>query len=210
MKQIPSDLKHYIETEILPRYDAFDKAHRRSHAERVIAESLRLGALYAADLRMAYVIAAYHDVGLCAGRERHHLVSGEILAADKTLRAWFNEAEIKIMREAVEDHRASLGREPRGIYGKIVAEADRLIDPDATLRRTVQYGLKHYPELDKKAQYERFVFHLRNKYGTGGYLKLWLPQTDNAARLEELRRIIENPVILKENFERIFNEESAG
>lgn len=210
MKQILPGLTTYIETKILPRYDVFDQAHGRDHAARVIAESLRLGVLYAADLRMAYVIAAYHDVGLCSGRERHHLASGEILAADKKLRTWFNEEEIKIMREAVEDHRASLGREPRGIYGKIVAEADRLIDPDATLRRTVQYGLKHYPELDKKAQYERFVFHLRNKYGTGGYLKLWLPQTDNVARLEELRRIIENPVILKENFERIFNEESAG
>ena len=54
------------------------------------------------------------------------------------------------MKEAVEDHRASNKHVPRSIYGKIVAEADRIIDPDITLRRTVQYGLSNYPELDKE------------------------------------------------------------
>ena len=49
----------------------------------------------------------------------------------------------------VEDHRASTDHEPRSIYGKIVAEADRIIDPDITLRRTVQYGLKQNPAADK-------------------------------------------------------------
>ncbi len=53
------------------------------------------------------------------------------------------------MREAVEDHRASTDHEPRSLYGKIVAEADRIIDPDTTLRRTVQYGLKQNPAADE-------------------------------------------------------------
>lgn len=210
LSRIPADLKQYVEAEILPRYAGFDKAHRRGHAERVIEESLRLGAFYDTDPGMLYVIAAYHDVGLVAGRERHHLVSGEMLAADKRLRAWFGESHIQMMREAVEDHRASSDHEPRSIYGKIVAEADRLIDPDVTLRRTVQYGLKHYPELDKEAQYERFALHLRTKYGEGGYLKLWIKQTDNAARLARLRQIIENPPELRACFERLFEEETRS
>ena len=159
---------------------------------------------------MVYVIAAYHDVGLVAGRERHHLVSGEMLAADKRLRTWFDERQIQVMREAVEDHRASSDHEPRSLYGKIVAEADRLIDPDVTLRRTVQYGLKHYPKLDKEAQYERFALHLRTKYGEGGYLQLWIKQTDNAARLAQLRRLIGNPPELREHFERLFEEETRS
>lgn len=205
---IPADLKHYIETEILPRYAGFDKAHRQDHAARVINESLRLCAFYETDPRMVYVIAAYHDAGLVQGRERHHLVSGELLAADQRLRVWFDENQIQIMREAVEDHRASSDHEPRSIYGKIVAEADRLIDPDATLRRTVQYGLKHYPQLDKEAQYKRFVQHLRDKYGEGGYLKLWIAQTDNAVRLAVLRRLISNPARLRERFEGLFEEEA--
>ena len=67
------------------------------------------------------------------------------------------------MKEAVEDHRASNKHVPRSIYGKIVAEADRIIDPDITLRRTVQYGLSNYPELDKEKQYIRFLTHLKEK-----------------------------------------------
>lgn len=207
---ISADLKSYIEAEILPRYAGFDKAHRRDHADRVIEESLRLCAFYDTAPDMVYVIAAYHDVGLVAGRERHHLVSGEMLAADKRLRTWFDERQIQVMREAVEDHRASSDHEPRSLYGKIVAEADRLIDPDVTLRRTVQYGLKHYPKLDKEAQYERFALHLRTKYGEGGYLQLWIKQTDNAARLAQLRRLIGNPPELRERFERLFEEETRS
>ena len=43
-----NELKAYIEREILPRYDHFDAAHRRDHAEQVIRESVRLAALHGA------------------------------------------------------------------------------------------------------------------------------------------------------------------
>lgn len=148
---IPETLITYIETAIIPRYKEFDKAHNLSHVRTVIEESLALARQYPeADERLAYVIAAYHDTGLCRDRATHHLVSGEILMADSTLRQWFSDTEILLMKEAVEDHRASTDHEPRSIYGKIVAEADRIIDPDITLRRTVQYGLKQNPAADKE------------------------------------------------------------
>ena len=132
---IPQALILYIETEIIPRYEQFDKAHNLSHVQAVIEESLALAKLYPeADERLAYTIAAYHDTGLCRDRATHHLVSGEIIAEDANLLQWFGKEEIEIMREAVEDHRASTDHEPRSIYGKIVAEADRIIDPDTTLR----------------------------------------------------------------------------
>ena len=41
---------------------------------------------------------------LCHDRATHHLISGEILKQDVTLRQWFNEIEIETMKEAVEDH----------------------------------------------------------------------------------------------------------
>ena len=105
---IPQNLIHYIETEIIPRYEHFDKAHNRSHVQTVINESLALAKLYPqADERLVYTIAAYHDTGLCRDRATHHLVSGEIIAADSNLLQWFGKEEIAIMREAVEDHRAS-------------------------------------------------------------------------------------------------------
>lgn len=113
-----------------------------------------------------------------------------MLLADETLRRWFTDEQLLQMKEAIEDHRASNKQAPRTIYGMIVAEADRIIDPEVTLRRTVQYGLSHYPEMDKEEQYARFRKHLTEKYAEGGYLTLWIPQSDNAGRLAELRQLI--------------------
>ena len=153
---------------------------------------------------MVYAIAAYHDTGLCEGRDTHHLVSGRIIREDKKLRDWFDESKIETMAQAAEDHRASSGHEPRSIYGKIVAEADRLILPEKVIRRTIQYGLDHYPELDKEGQYRRFREHLLEKYSDTGYLRLWLPESENAPRLEELRSIIRDEKAMREAFEQLF------
>ena len=200
-------MKHYIETEIIPRYETFDKAHRTDHVRQVIAESLQLASYYEVDERMVYTIAACHDIGLCEGREHHHLVSGRLMRADERLREWFTEEEIEIMAQAVEDHRASLDHAPRSIYGRIVAEADRLIEPMQILRRTVQYGLSHYPELTKEQHYLRYCEHLQEKYAEGGYLKLWIPESENASQLKALRGIIADETRKREVFERIFEEE---
>ena len=197
-------LQAYIETAILPRYKDFDPAHRTDHALQVIAESLKLAKHYEVDERMVYTIAAYHDIGLCEGREQHHLVSGRMLRADERLHEWFTDEEIETMAQAVEDHRASLDHAPRSIYGRIVAEADRLIDPMTVLLRTVQYGLSHYPELDKEEHYQRYCEHLQEKYAEGGYLKLWIPESDNAARLAELRALIAEEVRKRAAFEQIY------
>lgn len=199
----------YIESEMLPRYASFDKAHQNDHVDRVIQESLRLAQYYEVNPDMVYVIAAYHDVGLVEGRERHHLVSGSLLQADQKLRNWFSEEEIQLMKEAVEDHRASNKYEPRSIYGKIVSEADRVIDAETTFRRTVQYGLSHYPEMSPEEHYLRFRDHLITKYGEGGYLKLWIPQSDNAERLQEIRGILKNEVQLRNIFMKLFAAENA-
>lgn len=198
-------LKQYIEENILPLYDGFDKAHQRDHAVQVIERSLRLAAHYDVDANMVYAIAAYHDVGLCEGRDTHHTASRRIMLNDSNLRQWFSDEQIKVMADAAEDHRASSGHEPRSIYGKIVAEADRLIDPVKVMVRTVQYGLDHYPELDKEGQYQRFRQHMLEKYSDTGYLKLWLPESDNSGRLEELRSIIRDENQLREQFDRIYN-----
>lgn len=208
---IPEDLKTYIEHEIIPRYASFDRAHNLQHAETVIKESLALAARHPeADLRIVYTAAAYHDTGLCEGRENHHLVSGRMVANDMHLRQWFSEEEILLIKEAVEDHRASARHEPRSIYGCIVAEADRIIDPDTTLRRTVQYGLKQNPSADIDWHYRRFKAHLAEKYAPGGYLRLWLADSPNAARLKKLQALIADEDTLRTTFEKMFEEEKEG
>lgn len=207
---IEKELILYVEEHILPLYFHFDRAHSTDHVESVIERSLALATHYDVNLSMVYAIAAYHDIGLPLGREEHHINSARLLREDSRLREWFSEAEIEVMAEAVEDHRASSDHAPRSIYGRIVAEADRLIEGDTVLRRTVQYGLAHYPELSREGHWQRFCAHLDEKYAEGGYLRLWIPESDNAKRLAELRQTIANPTALREAFDRIFAEEYSA
>ena len=203
------DLVEFIETQILPRYAAFDRAHNMEHVTRVIRSSLELVKATGADVNMAYTIAAYHDLGMIGHRADHHIRGGKILAADARLKKWFSPEQIKIMKEAVEDHRASASRAPRSIYGKIVAEADRDIDTETVVRRTVQFGLSNYPEMDKEGHWKRFKEHMDNKYSKEGYIRLWIPNSPNAKKLNELRDLIAQPDKLREAFERVFAEEST-
>jgi len=204
------DLVEFIETQIIPRYAAFDRAHNMEHVTRVIRSSLELVKTTGADVNMAYTIAAYHDLGMIGHRADHHIRGGKILAADARLKKWFTPEQIKIMKEAVEDHRASASRAPRSIYGKIVAEADRDIDSQTVIRRTIQFGLSNYPEMDKEGHWKRFKEHIDNKYSKDGYIKLWIPNSPNARKLNELRELIAQPAKLRETFERIFAEETSS
>ena len=191
-------LEQYIKLTILPQYDAFDGGHQRDHAQMVIDESLKLAKEHGADEQMAYTIAAYHDLGLRYDRENHHIHSGEILMADKTLRQWFSEEQLLTMRDAVEDHRASSKHPPRTIYGAIVAEADRQINPILVIHRTMAYSAKLYPNGDFETLYQRSHEHLLEKYAEGGYMRLWLNSERNVRSLEELRTIIRNESQLRE------------
>ena len=200
------DLVEFIETKILPQYAAFDAAHNMEHVTRVIRHSLELVKITGADINMVYAIAAYHDLGMSGPRAVHHLTGGKILATDARLKKWFTAEQLKVMREAVEDHRASASRSPRSIYGKIVAEADRDLDSGIVIRRTIQFGLANYPELDYEGQYRRFKEHMDNKYSKEGYIKLWIPNSPNAARLNDLRNLIAQPAALRAAFDRIYKE----
>ena len=219
-----TDFEKYIYEEIVPRYAGFDTAHREDHALTVIGQAMKLmeddrkngmeGWDQAIDRKLLLAAAACHDLGLANGRERHHLDSGDIIRKDAILRTWFSEDEIEVIAQAAEDHRASGKSEPRSIYGKLVAEADRVIDGETIIRRTIQYGMTHYPELDRQGHIERAVSHLREKYGRGGYLKLWIPWSDNARRLEKLQDIIadDDAIYMKVNdiFTELTNQDDGG
>ena len=199
---IREDLITYIEETVLPMYDHFDRGHRRDHARQVIERSAELARGFEVDDEMVYTIAAYHDTGLKYGRENHHTDSARIIAKDGELRRWFSEEQIATIAEA------SAKQAPRTIYGRIVAEADRLINPELILRRTVQYSLANYPTLDKEGHWLRSLQHLNEKYAEGGYLRIWIEESDNGRLLGELRKIIANEEQLREIFEMIFSQES--
>lgn len=203
------DLVEFIETQILPRYVEFDKAHNLSHVTRVIRNSMNLAKHTGADMNMVYVIAAYHDLGLSGPRAIHHLTSGKILIQDARLKRWFSPEQLKVMKEAVEDHRASASHAPRSIYGKIVAEADRDLAPETVIRRTIQFGLANYPELDTEGHWRRFCKHMDEKYSVNGYIRLWILGSENERNLTVLRSLIAEPQKMRVVFDRIFAEEKA-
>ena len=203
---VNTELTEYIETNILPNYNHFDKAHRMDHVQMVIDRSLQIAKHHPVDEDMVYTIAAYHDMGLIEDRKTHHLVSGRILREDKRLPDWFSPDEIETMARAVEDHRASSDHEPRSLYGKIVTEADRFIDPVKIIERTIQFSLDHYPGFTEEDHWNRVVEHMHEKYAEGGYLKLWFPESPNTQRLEALRDIIRDERKLRELFNDIYSK----
>ena len=87
---IPETLEKYLYGEIVPRYAAFDAAHREDHALTVMEQSMKLLAdrsewlagnpepqwAVEVDPAMLLTAAACHDLGLSGGRDRHHLDSG--------------------------------------------------------------------------------------------------------------------------------------
>ena len=202
------ELIAYIEREIIPRYAAFDKAHREDHARSVMDRAMTMGKAYDIDEEMLLTAAACHDLGLAVDRKTHHLESGRIIREDVRLREWFSPEQVEVIAEAAEDHRASAQTPPRSIYGRLVAEADRMIDPLTIIRRTVQFGLSHYPELDREGHWQRTLEHLHEKYAEGGYLHLLIPGSPNEAPLEALRKIIRDEVRLREIFDSVYREET--
>lgn len=200
------DLVEFIETKILPQYAEFDSAHNMEHVTRVIRSSMELAKRTGADMNMVYAVAAYHDLGMSGPRAVHHITGGKILAQDARLRRWFSAEQIRIMKEAVEDHRASASRAPRSIYGKIVAEADRDLDSEIVFRRTLLFGFAHYPELDREGQWRRFKSHMDEKYSVNGYIRLWIAGSENEQKLKTLRNIIADTTELRRIFDRIYND----
>jgi uncharacterized protein len=200
------EIQAFVEQEIVPRYDNFDAGHGRDHVHTVISQALKLAEHYPeVDRCMLLVAAAYHDLGLINGREHHHTDSAVIIRADDYLCQWFNDKEIDVIADAAEDHRASSDHEPRTIYGRIVAEADRIIDSETIVRRALQYGMKRQPDLDREGQYKRLMDHMREKYDYGGYLKLWIPESDNARNLEEFRQTLADEKAFRRMFDTIYD-----
>lgn len=198
------DFVKYIETSVIPRYAEFDLAHREDHARMVIERAMSMGKAYDIDEEILFAAASCHDLGLAVDRKTHHLESGRIIREDENLKKWFTPEQIETIAQAAEDHRASSTTPPRSIYGRLVAEADRLIEPETIIRRTVQFGLSHYPELDKEGHWQRTLEHLHEKYAEGGYLHLLIPGSPNEAPLKELRSIIKDERRLREIFDKCF------
>ena len=166
---IREELKKYIEDNILKEYDLNESGHNINHANYVIKRSLKFAENLDVNKEMVYVIAAYHDVAHHIDRLNHEKIGSEMLLNDENLKKFFTDEEIKIMSDAVYDHRSSLEGDPRTIYGKIVSTADRNISVDVTLKRSYSYNRKHNPDLTNEEVFEECRNFLNKKYGKNGY-----------------------------------------
>ena len=190
---INEDLRKYIENEIFPLYNRNEEGHGINHIKEVIRRSLNIAKSYDVDINIVYTTAAYHDLGHYIDRKKHEIISAGIFMEDENIKMWFDKADRKIIKEAIEDHRASSEHEPRSIYGKIVSTADRtILDIDDAIRRTYSYGKSNYPDISEEEQIERIYEHLVDKFGEKGYAKICLKDEELERALEKMRQALSN------------------
>ena len=191
MEKVSEPIRNYIETEILPKYAGLG-GHTDSHIQQVITRSMRFAKQApGVNIDMVYIIAAYHDLGRLVDDEAHNFESAKMMRKDKFLKTHFSAEEIETMAQAVEDHRASLGREPRSIYGKIVSSADRNANVKVMLSRVYDYTKHLHPEMTEDEIIEEARIHLREKYSPDGYAAstMYFDDPNFAGALKEVEEI---------------------
>ena len=212
MEKVSIEIKKYIETEILPQYNGIG-GHTDKHIQQVITRSMRfMEQAPEVNADMVYIIAAYHDLGRLVDNETHNIESAKMMRKDKFLKKHFSAEEIEIMAEAVEDHRASLGREPRSIYGKIVSSADRNANVKVMLSRVFDYTKHLHPEMTEDEVIEEARIHLREKYSPDGYAAktMYFDDPNFKGALAEVEKITRTPKgfakVMREHNEKRFKK----
>ena len=191
---INKELQQYIENNIFPEYNKNEKAHNINHIKHVIDRSFELVKENNLDVNndMVYVIAAYHDIGHHIDSKTHEIISADIMSKDKELKKYFNKEELKTIKEAIEDHRASAKDAPRSIYGRIVSSADRNNRVEDCLLRTYTYGLKLDPKATDEELFLRAYNVLTKKFGENGYAKFYFKDTNYENFLKEIRELLKD------------------
>ena len=192
--KINKNLQKYIEEHVFPEYQKNEEGHNINHIKYVINRSFQLIEENNLDVNrdIVYTVAAFHDIGHHIDSKNHEKVSAEIMKKDDNLKEFFNDEERVIIKEAIEDHRASSKEEPRSIYGRIVSSADRNNTVEDCLFRTYTYGKKLNAEATDEELYERAYDVLRNKFGENGYAKFYFKDKQYEDFLKEIRILLNN------------------
>lgn len=203
-----NQLVEYIGNEIFPLYSRNEEGHGINHIKTVINKSLELSKNFDVNLDIVYTVAAYHDIGHYIDRKRHEIISAEIFMEDEKIKEFFTEEQRIIIKEAIEDHRASSDHEPRTIYGKIVSTADRtIIDVEDTIKRAYSYSKRNFPNLSEDEHLERIYQHLSEKYGENGYAKVYLEDKEFEESLNKLREALSNKDEFIRRAKQVINKE---
>ena len=186
-------LENYINTEILPQYKKNDIGHSLEHIDYVIRRCFRFAEQFSdIDINMLYTIAAFHDIAHHIDKKNHEKLSAEIFYNNEKIQNFFTDKERALIKEAIEDHRASSGSAPRSDYGKIISSADRSTDVDDFLRRTHAYTLKHYPDCTRVEMLQRAYEHTEQKYGKDGYAKHYVKDEEYENFRNEINLLLQD------------------
>lgn len=198
-----NELQEYIKNSIFPQYEVF-YSHGMIHIGSVIKNITFLAEYYKLDCEVAYVIAAYHDLGLKVNRKNHEVESGKIFDSDEALKKYFNGEQLKTMKEAIEDHRGSRKERPRNIYGEILSDSDRDFDIEILAKRQLATSIKNFPNfLNFEEHFENCYNYIMNRINKEGHFNLW---TNNPV-LVERRNNFEKQFFNKEYAKQIYKKE---
>lgn len=178
---VNENLVLYIKENIFPRYEKY-YSHGMIHINNVINNMMMFADYYDLDKNMAYVIASFHDLGLNVDRDNHENASGKILNDDLEIKKYFSSEQIKIMKEAVEDHRGSRKERPRNFYGECVSDSDRDFDIKLLAKRQLATSLKNYPNFTTFEEHFEWCYkYMCKRINEKGNFNLW---TNNPIMIE--------------------------
>lgn len=201
MKSVNRDLKEYIEESIFPIYEKNDLGHGTKHVNYVINRSLKVASqFHDLNIDMIYTIAAFHDIAHHIDKDHHEVLSATLFYENNTMKQFFNEEQRRMIKEAIEDHRASLEWEPRSDYGKIISLADKNIDIVSALQRTHSYTLKHYPTLSLEQAIDRAYEHIASKFGKNGYAKVYIEDEDYHQFKNDIENLLQDKYLFSKKY----------
>lgn len=201
--KINKSLKKYIEENIFPIYEKNEKGHDINHIKYVIKRSFKFAKeIPNINFDIVYTAASFHDIAHYIDPKKHEVLSAKIMHKDENLKKCFNDEQRLIIKEAIEDHRASNKYEPRSIYGKIISTADRNNNVNDCLLRSYTYGKKHNPNLSDEQLFEKSYYHLKDKFGYDGYAKFYFEDQEYEKFLSDIRYLLKD----KEKFIKVQQE----
>lgn len=208
LSKIDKKLKEYIETKILPEYDLNDKGHNQDHINFVLKRAFEISKNYDINYNILYTSVSFHDIACHINRELHEKLSAEVAFNDIFLNEFFCNEEMNIIKEAIEDHRASSKNIPRNIYGKILSSADRKVSIKEYFIASLFFGVEDFNSLDKNKIIEDSYNFAIKKFGKQGYAtnKFYVEDKKYKDFIENLQYLIEHKEEYFNLAEIIFNE----
>ena len=204
MHRINKELKNYISQFILPQYSQNDGGHGTEHINYVTERCFMFKKQFQSiNPDILYTIACFHDIAHHINKAQHETLSAQIFFEDETMKCFFTDGERKLIKEAIEDHRASAKKIPRSDYGKIISSADRSTDVEDFLRRTHAYTLKHFKNITEEEIIERAYTHTKEKYGSTGYAKHYVKDEQYDNFREKINQILNDKKAFTELYKSI-------